>query len=355
MACPTEPPPGTSGATTESSSPTPPSRTGSRPPGEKKVETLSSTYLDEALTNFSGYLAIDEVYDGPFCILCVVDNRRYNRLAFQILDHKPARKDVLAFLTEFKGQLDKRGLVVRGITTDGSSLYPKVLKKLWPNEPHQSCAFHGKKEIVQAVLRALAKLRKEMKAKIPKLRRGRPSKQQQAQARQAKRLKRRVAELFKHRHLFVRHHLSTAQKKLLKKLLRGQRQLRALRQIMDEVYRLYDRRCKRATALRRLEKLRQRVRRFKRLRRTLAKLNSPNLEKTVVFLDDKLLGATSNAVERANRRFRKAQKSIYRVRTLRHLQQRLALDLHRELWAAKRAQTLKTLHRARSAPASAHL
>jgi hypothetical protein len=333
----------------------PPSRTGSRPPGKKKVETLSSTYLDEALADFSGYLAIDEVYDGPFCILSVVDNRRYNRVAFRVLDHKPTRQDVLAFLTEFKGQLDKRGLVVHGITTDGSSLYPKVLKKLWPNEPHQSCAFHVKKEIVQTVLRALAKLRKEMKAKIPKRRRGRPSKQQQAQTRRSKSLKQRVADLFKHRHLFVSHYLSTTQKKVLRKLQRGQRQLRALRQIMDEVYRLFDRRCKRATALRRLDQLRKRVRRFKRLRRALAKLNSPNLEKALVFLDQKQLGATSNAVERANRRFRKAQKSIYRVRTLPHLRQRLALDLYRELGAAKRDQTLKALHRVRSRPNSAHL
>ena len=285
----------------------------------------------------------------------MVDNRRYNRLTFHVLDHKPTRKDVLTFLTQFKGQLDKRSLVVRGITTDGSSLYPKVLKKLWPDEPHQSCEFHIKKEIVQAVLRALAKLRKEMKAKIPKRACGRPSKQQQAPTRRSKSLKQRAAELFKHRHLFVRHHLSTAQKKLLNKLVRGQRQLRALRQIMDEVYRLFDRRCKRATALRRLDQLRKRVRRFKRLRRALAKLNSPNLEKALVFLDHKGLGATSNAVERANRRFRKAQKSIYRVRTLPHLQQRLALDLHRELGAAKRTQTLKTLHRARSATSPAHL
>jgi hypothetical protein len=43
------------------------------------VESISTTYLDEALVDFSGYLAIDEVYDGPFCILSVVDNRRYNR------------------------------------------------------------------------------------------------------------------------------------------------------------------------------------------------------------------------------------------------------------------------------------
>jgi hypothetical protein len=306
------------------------------------------------LADFSGYLAIDELYDGPLCVLCVVDNRRYNRLAFSVLDHKPTHEDVFAFLGDFKARLDQRGLVVRGITTDGSSLYPKVLNKLWPDVPHQSCRFHVLMEITKAVLRALAKIRKDMKAKIPRRKRGRPSKQDKAQTRRIKRLKARVAELFEHRHLFVKRHLSRAEKKLLKRLVRSQPQLRALREIMDEVYRLFDRRCKTATALGRLEKLRKRVRRFKRLGRALGKLNSPNLEKALVFLDDKLLGSTSNAVERSNRRLRKAQKSVYSVRTKAHLQQRIALDMNRELRSAKRARTLKTLHGARSDPESGH-
>src|SRR5437868_9638381 len=62
-ACPIRPPVGTCGATTASSSPTPPSRTGSRRLGGKKVDSISTTYLDEALADFSGYLAVDEVYD----------------------------------------------------------------------------------------------------------------------------------------------------------------------------------------------------------------------------------------------------------------------------------------------------
>ena len=83
-------------------------------------------------------------------------------------------------------------------------------------------------------------------------------------------------------------------------------------------------------------------------------MKSPNLDKALEFLDDKLLGATSNAVERANRRFRKAQKSVYCVRTKQHLEQRLALDMHREQRAAKRASCLETLHHARSDRDSAH-
>jgi hypothetical protein len=318
------------------------------------VDGISTTYLDEALANFSEYLAIDEVYDGPFCILSVVDNRRYNRLAFRVLDHDPTQDDVLAFLTEFKGQLDRRRLRVLGITTDGSALYPKVLKELWPAARHQICKFHVIKEITKAILHALAKLRKEMTAKIPKQPRGRPRKGQEGQAWLVARQKQRVAELFEHRYLFVRRHKSPAEQKQLRKLTYGWPELRTLRKIMEEVYRLFDRRCKTQTALKKLQKLRRRVRRFTKLGKSLDKLKSPTLEKALEFLDDKLLGATSNAVERANRRFRKAQKSIYSVRTKEHVEQRLALDMHREQRAPKRQQTAKTLHHARSEPDLLH-
>ena len=98
---------------------------------------------------------------------------------------------------------------------------------------------------------------------------------------------------------------------------------------MEEVYRLFDRRCRMATALAKLEQLRARLRRFGRLRKVLKKLLAPGLEKALVFLDERLLGATSNAVERGNRRYRKMQKTVYRVRTQRAIEGRLALDLLR--------------------------
>ncbi len=135
----------------------------------------------------------------------------------------------------------------------------------------------------------------------------------------------------------------------------GRPELRTLRKIMEEVYRLFDRRCKTQTALKKLQRLRRRARRFKKLGKSLDKLKSPTLEKALEFLDDKLLGATSNAVERANRRLSaSAQNSIYSVRTKEHLEQRLALDMHREQRAPKRRQTVKTLHGARSKPDSLH-
>jgi hypothetical protein len=81
----------------------------------------------------------------------------------------------------------------------------------------------------------------------------------------------------------------------------------------------------------------------------LKKLRSPGLEKALVFLDERLMGATSNAVERGNRRYRKMQKTVYRVWTQRAIESRLALDLQRERQAKDRARTTRVLHKARAA------
>jgi hypothetical protein len=139
---------------------------------------METDYLARALENFSGYIALDELYDGPFCVLSLVDNRSFTRLTYRVLEHDPNQDDILAFVCDFRAHLDARNLKVLGITTDGSELYPFPLKTVFPGVPHQVCEFHVLKEITQAVLHALAKVRKELKAAIPKRPRGRPPKDQ---------------------------------------------------------------------------------------------------------------------------------------------------------------------------------
>lgn len=124
--------------------------------------------------------------------------------------------------------------------------------------------------------------------------------------------------------------------------------------MMDEVYRLFDRRCKTQTALKKLAKPRRRVRRFKTFGESLDKSKNPNLEKAREFLDDKLLPSTSNALERINQWLRNAQISIYSVRTKNHLEQRIAWDLEREQRTPRRKKTLETLHAARSLAGPLH-
>jgi hypothetical protein len=282
-------------------------------------------------------------------VLSAVDPRRQRRLLYEVLDHDPTGEDILYFLARLHDEIRQRGKVVLGITTDASPLYPLPIRLALGAVPHQVCEFHIKKELTKAVLRVLASYRKRLAAQKPSLPRGRPAKAKKARRlrQRAKEIERRIAGLFEHRHLFVRRHLDAAERDLLRRLTRADNGLRVLRGIMDEVYRLFDRRCRAGTALAKLARLRRRVRRYPSLGKILDKLNSPNLEKALTFLDDKLLAATSNAVERGNRRVRKMQKTIYRVRTQAALRGRLALDLQREAQASQRQDTVATLHQAR--------
>jgi len=345
MVCPTGRHPGIYGETIGSSFLGAQSRTGSRPREKKTESTITTEYLDGALADFSGYIAADELYDGPFCVLLIVDNHRFKRLTYEVLDHNPTHEDITRLFKGFKAILDTRGLTLEGITTDGSPLYPEPIAEVFGEINHQICEFHVLQEINKAVLKAVAQARQKLKQQKTKRSRGRPSGRRAKQAaRKNKRLQNKIADLFEHRHLFVKHTLTARERTLLRRISRRLPHLRTLREIVDEVYRLFDRRCRMDTALEKLAKLRRRVRRFRTLAQTLKKLFSPNLEKALTFLDDSLLPATSNAVERANRRHRKMQKTIYRVRTREHISQRIAVDMQRDVHMEAQRQTIRTLH-----------
>ena len=343
-------PVGNCGAIIASLFPSRPSRIGWRRGEKKASERWESDYLAWALADFSGYLAADELYDGPFCILSIVDNHTFKRLFFQVLDHDATQDDVIAFFGRFQIALQARQLTVHGITTDGSPLYPVAIQAVWGELPHQLCEFHILKDLNHATLRAVAQVRKHLAAQQPKLGRGRPTGDKRPLVQKRQRLQQKIADLFEHRYLFVQHHLTEGERATLQRITRGLPHLRTLREIMDEIYRLFDRRCRTDTALSKLAHLRQRVQRFTQLSQILKGLFSVNVEKALTFLDDHLLGATSNAVERGNRRYRKMQKMVYRVRTYAHIVARMALDLFREAAMQPRTTTLNLLHSARTGP-----
>jgi hypothetical protein len=254
-------------------------------------------------------------------VLSAVDNRQDKRVLYEVLAHDPNHDDIEAFLGRLKTALDERNLTRKGITTDGSALYPDPIRKVFGDIPHQLCTFHVIKERTKGILKAGAKERERLATSKPKLKRGRRSPTDKEARRSAR-------TRFMH-------------------ITRGLPQLRKLRESMDHIYALFARRCRTHTALGKLKKLRQWVKRFQWIGETFKQVFSPNLEKALTFLDDRLLPATSNAVERSNRRHRKMQKSVYRVRSQSCLEGRIALDMIRESRAEDRDQTTRVLHRAR--------
>ena len=316
--------------------------------GKKAARQASAEHLDWASSDFSGYIAADELYDGPFCILSIVDNRTFKRIAYRVLSHAPTHKDVAAFFRRFQRALDDRGLTLRGITTDGSPLYPEPIAQVFGVVPHQICTFHVLRELVKAVLGAVAKVRKELAAAKPKLGRGRPSKAARALARRKKRIERKIGAVRAPAPVCapeaqpgaasdaVADHPRPASTARPPRADGGG--LSAVRSAMPDGH-----------GAGQAGEAADPTAAVRSAPRGVEEDPGAGLEKALVFLDERHLGATSNAVERGNRRYRKMQKTVYRVRTRRAIEGRLALDLQRERQGDGRTEATHTLHRAQAA------
>ncbi len=136
---------------------------------------MGGAFLAWALEAFSGYAAVDELYEGPYCVLSAVDNRQYKRVLYEVLDHEPHHGDIEAFLGRLKTALEERDLALKGITTDGSALSPDPIRKVFGEVPPQLCPFHVIKDLPKGVLKAVAKEGERLPQSTPTWKRERPS------------------------------------------------------------------------------------------------------------------------------------------------------------------------------------
>ena len=77
--------------------------------------------------------------------------------------------DMLAFgnvdateVERFLAHLREVGIDPDQVITDGSSLYPTVLAKVWPDAAHQLCLFHETRHVTKAVMKAISAIRKSL-------------------------------------------------------------------------------------------------------------------------------------------------------------------------------------------------
>src|SRR4030067_2708020 len=92
----------------------------------------------------------------------------FRRISYEVLDHDPDHADIERFFRVFQAALQRRKLVLHGITTDGSNLYPEPISQVVWDVSHPLCEFHVIKELTKAVLHAGAKIRKELAATKPR-------------------------------------------------------------------------------------------------------------------------------------------------------------------------------------------
>jgi len=128
---------------------------------------FTTDYRPWVVQAFSGVLCVDEVYQGQLAFLFAVDPAAPD--GDRLIGYQLVQGDVDAIQVEqFLRQLHAAGIHPDEVITDGSSLYPTVLTKVWPTAAHQLCLFHESRHVTRAVLEVIQAVRRTLPAPPPK-------------------------------------------------------------------------------------------------------------------------------------------------------------------------------------------
>jgi len=118
------------------------------------------------VSEFSGILCVDEVYQGQLALLLAVDPAAPDgdRLVGYQLVHGPVDTAIVA---GFLSALKEAGIQPDEVITDGSALYPGVLAKVWPVAAHQLCLFHETRHVTKAVMAVIQAARSGLPTSPP--------------------------------------------------------------------------------------------------------------------------------------------------------------------------------------------
>lgn len=286
----------------------------------------------QVLERFRGVLCIDELHLGQFTLLLATDPVGDFPVAFALVS-----KNDQDHMERFLGNLRNWGLQPKAIVTDGSPLYPKLIRALWPKAEHQLCVFHVMQDLNKLILGAVRRLRQELGRRGRCGRRRRPGRPRRSQQRQGPTAKEKSHFIFKHRYLIVkrRENLADQDRRDLDTLLEYVPALQTLRKFSDALHRLFAVDQTERQAWYRWHAL-QRNASFQaipELAAALAVLEPSKFRKMVAFLrgpaNRRVQSRTNNHVERCNRKLRWCEKIRYKWRRRRTLVRFLVLALDR--------------------------
>jgi len=290
-------------------------------------QDLTVDYEPWVKAQFSGVLCIDEVYDGPFCLILSTDPLNDVTVAYTLEKKTPGTerpKMSQAWLDRHLWALARIGIEPTAVIRDGLVVYDNGLPQTWDQS---RCTFHLLQDITQDLLRAVNTYRKTL-PDPPKRSKGRPKADAPPPPPNVK------TEIWHHRYLWVSHPETIEQRdrtcthqthrcvgesdaEILQHLCAQHPPLQTIRACMLEVFGLfedpdatfediktqYDTMCQTPAYQANPD-----------LVKALDHLSGDTLEKAFRFLAYENLPKTNNHVEGRARSFRKRQKSHYRLR-----------------------------------------
>lgn len=287
----------------------------------------------QARKQFSGVACIDELHLGDYTLLLATDP-----ITDRVIGHCLVRVNDQAHMRCFLRMLQYWGFEPKVVVTDGSNLYPAVLKEVWPAAKHQLCVFHVLQDVTNKVLDGVRRLRchQARRGKAGRKRRcGGQSAKQRRRTRRGPTNKEKSAFVYKHRFLIVKRTENLTKKDWdnLVQMFHYLPELRPLWRFCQEMYQLFSSEQVVRLARRRRTLLlkKQSYQEVPELVKAMNLLATEKFDKMVAFLEcsEGARVRTNNHVERTNRKIRFDEKVRYKFRSQRSLDRFLRLRLDR--------------------------
>lgn len=310
---------------------------------EGKGQDLSLEYEPWVKARFSGVLCIDEVYDGPFCLILSTDPLNDVTVAYTLEKKaEDAQRPMMnqEWLDHHLEELKRIGVKPEVVMRDGAVIYDEGLPEDWDQA---RCTFHILQDITQDVLKAVNAYRKTL-PDPPKRTKGRPNADAPPPPPNIKK------EIWHHRYLWTSRPetiqdrdrtcndethrcFEHSEEEILQDLCVEHPPLHTIRQCMLDIFGLfddpdadveeikvqYDTLCHQPA-----------YRDHPHLSKALERLSGDTLEKAFRFLEYENLPKTNNHVEGKARSFRKRQKNHYRLRRSSSIDRALKAELLRQ-------------------------
>ena len=304
---------------------------------------LATDYEPWVKAQFSGVLCIDEVYDGPFCLILSTDPLNDVTVAYTLEKKSKGQKRPMMnqeYLDRHLSELRRIGIKPDVVMRDGAVVYDEGLPQEWDQA---RCNFHIIQNITKDVLKAVNAYRKTL-PDPPKRGVGRPKADAPQAAPNVK------AEIWHHRFVWVSRPetieerdricnnethscFEMSEENLLENLCDKHPSLDTARQFILDIWGLFD------DPNSSFEDVKDRYdalcdkpayRDDPNLKNALERLSGDTLQKTCRFLEYENLPRTNNHAESKARSFRKRQKGHYKLRRSGTIDRAMKADLLRQ-------------------------
>jgi transposase-like protein len=127
---------------------------------------FETDYQRWVVSEFSGILCVDEVYQDQLALLLAVDPAAAD--GDRLVGYQLVHGRVDGTISEgFLCHLREAGVQPDEVITDGSALYPSVLAKVWPAAAHQLCLFHETRRVTKAAMELIQTARSALPTPPP--------------------------------------------------------------------------------------------------------------------------------------------------------------------------------------------